>query len=189
MNTMPLKNFMDLVTDAPAHVRGASAKLGGTTVHYFNIGLRGPGDAGREFHGIYFPEREYIFYRVASYSAVHADAAPLGCRSYYVEMSGVDTAGLLQRPEELKTRVLADPQPAHVLSARGEVLFMELFHIPHPYVISDSNCEPCRKTVLDYLNENGIQSAGRWGCWNYGGMEDALIEGSDVAAKFISAEG
>jgi protoporphyrinogen oxidase len=182
VNTMPLKNFMDIVTDAPASVRTAAAKLRATTVQYFDIGVRGPGDIASQHHWIYFPEPEYVFYRVGSYSAVHAESAPPGCRSYYVEMSGGDAVELLKRPEDLRSRVLADLKRARVLSAQDEVLFMELCSIPHAYVIYDENYEPCRKKILDYLQEHGIQSVGRWGGWNYGGMEDALWEGQNAAA-------
>jgi protoporphyrinogen oxidase len=181
VNTMPLKDFVDLVADAPAEVRAAAARLRATTVHYYDLGVRGPGDAGSRHHWIYFPEPDYVFYRVGSYSAVHADAAPPGCRSYYVEMSGGDAVELRSRPDALRARVLADLKRARVLAEADEVLFMELCHIPHAYVIYDEQYDRSRKTVLDYLSEHDIQSAGRWGGWNYGGMEDALLEGRAAA--------
>ncbi len=183
VNTMPLKNFLGIVTDVPAEIRGATAKLRATTVHYFDIGVRGPGAAASDYHWIYFPEPEFVFYRVGSYSAVHASSAPAGCRSYYVEMSGGDAVELLQQPEQLKARVLTDLRRARVLSEQHEVLFMELCSIPHAYVIYDPNYEPCRKQILDYLAQNATQSGGRWGGWNYGGMEDALLEGREAATQ------
>lgn len=181
VNTMPLKNFVGIVTDAPAEIRAAAAKLRATTVHYFDVGVRGPGDLASGYHWIYFPEPEFVFYRVGSYSAVHASSAPAGCRSYYVELSGGEAVELLKQPEQLKPRILADLKRARVLSDSDEVLFMELAHIPHAYVIYDPNYEPCRKQILDYLTQNGAQSGGRWGGWNYGGMEDALLEGKAAA--------
>jgi protoporphyrinogen oxidase len=186
LNTMPLKNFMGIVADAPAEIRAATAKLRATTVHYFDIGVRGEGDAASDYHWIYFPEPEFVFYRVGSYSAVHASSAPAGCRSYYVEMSGGDAPELLAQPEQLKARVLADLKRARVLSEKDEVLFMELCQIPHAYVIYDPHYEPCRKQILDYLAQNATQSGGRWGGWNYGGMEDALLEGRQAATSLRS---
>jgi len=183
VNTMPLKNFLGIITDAPVEIRDAAAKLRATTVHYFDIGVRGPGEAASEYHWIYFPEPGFVFYRVGSYSAVHAASAPAGCRSYYVELSGGDAPGLLPHPEQLKARVLADLKRARVLSDSDEVLFMELCQIPHAYVIYDPNYEPCRKRILDYLAQHATQSGGRWGGWNYGGMEDALLEGKAAATK------
>jgi UDP-galactopyranose mutase len=185
VNTMALPRFIAMIADAPAAVRAAAAKLRAATVHYFDVGVRGPGDMASQYHWIYFPEPEFVFYRAGSYSAVHADAAPAGCRSYYVEMSGGADAWLAQ-PEKLRQRVLADLKKARVLSERDEILFMELCEIPYAYVIFDQNYEPCRQLILDYLAEHGAQSCGRWGGWNYGGMEDALLEGK-AAAQSIQA--
>ena len=181
VNTMPLKNLVGIIQDAPAAIRVAAAKLRASTVHYYDIGVRGTGDIASNYHWIYFPEPEFVFYRAGSYSAVHASAVPKGCRSYYVELSGGDAIELLKQPGSLRQRVLADLKLARVLSDEDEILFMELCEIPHAYVIFDQNYEPCRKQILDYLAANGAFSGGRWGGWNYGGMEDALLEGEAVA--------
>ena len=180
VNTMALPRFIATLADVPEEIRAATAKLRAATVHYFDIGVRGQGEADSRHHWIYFPEPEFIFYRVGSYSAVHAAAAPAGCRSYYVEMSG-GVEDWLKRPEALKQRVLADMKKAHVLSASDEILFMELCDIPYAYVVFDENYEPCRSRILDWLAHQGVTSGGRWGGWNYGGMEDALLEGQAAA--------
>jgi protoporphyrinogen oxidase len=184
VNTMALPRFIGMLADVPEEIRAATARLRATTVHYFDLGVRGPGDLASAHSWIYFPEPEFIFYRVGSYSAVHADAAPPGCRSYYVEMSG-GVADWLKRPEELKQRVLADLQRARVLSARDEILFMELCDIPYAYVVFDEHYEPCRKLILDWLAQQGVTSGGRWGGWNYGGMEDAMLEGKAAAENIL----
>lgn len=182
VNTMPLTRFISILEDAPAEIRAAAARLRATTVHYFDIGVRGPGDVASAYHWIYFPEPEFIFYRAGSYSAVHASSAPAGCRSYYVEMSG-GAAELLKQPELLKQRVLSDLKRARVLSEQDEILFMELCDIPHAYVIFDQNYEPARQQILEYLAAHGASSGGRWGGWNYGGMEDALLDGKAAAEQ------
>ena len=187
VNTMPLKNFVGILEDAPAEIRAAAAKLRATTVHYYDIGVRGKGDSASNYHWIYFPEPEFVFYRAGSYSAVHAPSAPAGCRSYYVELSGGDAIGLLKQPEPLRKRVIADLKRARVLSEADEILFMELCDIPHAYVIFDPNYEPCRNQILDYLAANGAASGGRWGGWNYGGMEDALLDGQ-AAADWVRSQ-
>ena len=83
-----LTRLVAMLDGVPAEIQKAASTLRATTVHYFDIGVRGPGDIASQYHWIYFPEPEFVFYRAGSYSAVHADAAPAGCRSYYVEMSG-----------------------------------------------------------------------------------------------------
>jgi protoporphyrinogen oxidase len=185
LNTMPLVSFLRLCGELPAEIQAAAAQLRATTVHYFDLGVRGPGAPASAHHWIYFPEPEFIFYRAGSYSAVHRGAAPEGCRSYYVEMSG-GVADWLARPGELRQRVLADLRRAKVLAPEDEVIFMELRTIPHAYVIFDRHYDVARQTVLGFLAAQGVLTHGRWGGWNYGGMEDALLEGRAAAAHFAS---
>ena len=180
LNTAPLPRFLALVSDASPELRAAAQQLRATTVHYFDVGVRGPGDIASQHHWIYFPEPQFIFYRTGSYSAVHPAAAPPGCRSYYVEMSG-GAQEWLKDPERLKQRVVADLRKARVLSERDEVLFMELCEIPYAYVIFDQNYERCRQVIFNALAEQGVLTAGRWGGWGYGGMEDALLDGKAAA--------
>ncbi len=184
LNSAPLPRLLGLLNDLPQEIRVAAQQLRATTVHYFDIGVRGPGDVASQFHWVYFPEPEYIFYRAGSYSAVHADAAPPGYRSYYVEMSGGVT-DLLKQPEELKRRVLADLRKARILSERDEVLFMELSEIPFAYVIFDKNYESCREVIFEFLSSRNILTGGRWGGWGYGGMEDALLDGKAAAEQIL----
>jgi protoporphyrinogen oxidase len=182
LNTAPLPQFLALLADVPEGIRDAARRLRATTVHYFDMGVRGPGAIDSHHHWIYFPEPEYVFYRTGSYSAVHPGTAPPGCRSYYVEMSG-GADDLLKEPEQLKRRVVQDLQRARILSERDEILFMDLCEIPFAYVIFDHNYERCRQTILDYLAGLGIRSRGRGGGWGYGGMEDALLDGKAAAEE------
>jgi protoporphyrinogen oxidase len=183
LNTMPLVRLLQAVDKhLPPSVRNAAARLRSTTVWYFDVGVRGKGGPRSSYHWVYFPEPDYIFYRAGSYSAVHANCAPPGCRSYYVEMSG-GLGDLLSRPEELKRRVLEGMRKAELLVPEDEVLFMELSSIPHAYVIFDSHYESARAEVVDWLETQNILTHGRWGGWNYGGMEDALLEGRSAALQ------
>ncbi len=186
VNTVPLPQFIALLAEVPDEIRDATARLRATTVYYFDLGVRGRGGNASYHHWIYFPEPEFIFYRVGSYSAVHSAAAPPGCRSYYVEMSG-GAAELLKQPDQLKQRVLADLKRAGVLSDSDTILFMELCDIPFAYVVFDQNYERCRGLILDYLSRHGVFSGGRWGGWGYGGMEDAMLDGKAAAAQIMNA--
>ena len=180
VNTMPLVNLLQILSSTPECVTESAKKLRATTVYYFDIGVKGPGAGGSDFHWVYFPEKDFVFYRVGSYSAVHPDLAPEGCRSYYVEISG-GYEEYREDTEALKKRVIQDLIKGGTLSSMDEVLFMDLCTIPHAYVVFDSNYEDSRATILDELLKYNVQSCGRWGGWNYGGMEDAMIEGRNAA--------
>ncbi len=186
VNTMPLVDFLKLCTDLPEIVTENAAKLRSSTVHYFDVGVRGPGAEGSESHWVYFPEPEFVFYRVGSYSAVHKELAPAGCRSYYVEISGGYDA-FRDRPDDLRKRVREDLIRGRILSENDEILMMDLCTIPHAYVVFDSHYEASRASVLDGLQPFSVTSCGRWGGWNYGGMEDAMLEGIQAAKQINNA--
>lgn len=42
---------------------------------------------------------------------------------------------------------------------------------------------PCRDRVLGFLAGVGIETAGRYGRWEYSSMEDAILAGRDAAAR------
>ncbi|MES2995294.1 MAG: FAD-dependent oxidoreductase [Verrucomicrobiota bacterium] len=186
VNTMPLANLLKLLRKTPPGIAEESAKLRATTVYYFDVGVRGPGAKGSDFHWVYFPEPEFVFYRVGSYSAVHPELAPMGCRSYYVEISG-GYEEYRRDLEGLKQRVVRDLIRGGTLSADDEILFMDLCEIPYAYVVFDSCYEASRAIILEELAKHGVQSCGRWGGWNYGGMEDALLEGRAAAIRINDA--
>ena len=52
---------------------------------------------------------------------------------------------------------------------------------PVAYVLFDHAYAAARATVLDYLSAQGIQTAGRYGSWEYSSMEDALLSGREAA--------
>lgn len=186
LNTIPLIAFIRMIGELPEVVAAAADKLRAITVYYYNIGVKGPGAEASGHHWTYFPEPDYIFYRTGSYSAAHPELAPEGCRSYYVEMSG-GIAELRKDPEALRSRVLKDLQRARILSPEDEILFMELREMPWAYVIFDKNYVDVRQTLLNFLTQSGVQSCGRWGGWNYGGMEDAMLEGRQAAQNILAA--
>ena len=39
------------------------------------------------------------------------------------------------------------------------------------------------KTIMDFLQSEGIESIGRYGDWNYSSMEDALIDGRNAGSN------
>jgi len=57
--------------------------------------------------------------------------------------------------------------------------------IPVAYVIHDRERLQLLPTILDQLQEWGIHCAGRYGSWGYGTMEDAIIQGREVASRLL----
>jgi protoporphyrinogen oxidase len=176
--------LMDLVAllgcggaGVPEDVRAAAGRLRATTVTYVRVGARGPNR--QPWHWVYLPEPEFQSYRIGSPSAVHAPLAPEGTSSFYVEYShhGDRSRGACE------AAAVEDLIAAQMIHRREDLLFAEAVEIPHAYVLYDDAYGPAKKTVVDFLEAVGIQTAGRYGQWQYSSMEDALLAGRASAAR------
>lgn len=172
--TAPLPAAVRMLSDAPAAVREAAAKLRAVSVTVVELGADEVG--GQRFHWAYYPEARFPFYRVGSPSEVNPRLAPPGCRSFAVEFAHrgpADHALLIRQAlDGLAACGLLDPARVRLARART---------IPVAYVLFDHAHAAARATVLDHLSAHGIQVAGRYGRWEYSSMEDALLSGREAA--------
>jgi hypothetical protein len=53
-------------------------------------------------------------------------------------------------------------------------------------VVFDDHYYAATSAIFAFLEEHGIHSCGRYGRWTYNSMEDALIDGRQVAATIDS---
>jgi protoporphyrinogen oxidase len=182
INTIPLPELVRLCRDAPEAVRSAAGRLKATVVTYVNVGARGTEPA---HHWVYFPEPEFPFYRAGSASAVYPALAPPGHRSFYVEFSHRGELPHARAEEQAIEGLLR----CGLLRSREEVLFAFARQIQGAYVLYDREYDAAKATVMDFLREAEIETCGRYGNWEYGGMEDALLGGKAAAARLREREG
>src|SRR5690606_20361246 len=74
---------------------------------------------------------------------------------------------------------------AGILSRRDVVLARRRT-IPTAYVLFDHAFARARRTVVEHCEREGIVLAGRYGQWEYSGMEDALVAGEAAADRVAS---
>jgi protoporphyrinogen oxidase len=160
---------------APAEVVAAARRLNATTVTHVSVGARGPNR--QPWHWIYLPEPELKSYRIGSPSAVYPALAPQDCCSFYVEYSH---RGELSK-KECEEFAIADLLRSQMIHRADDVLFARASEIPHAYVLYDEQYGPAKAQILDFLEHAGIQTAGRYGQWEYSSMEDAIIAGRRCA--------
>lgn len=179
--TAPLPVLCGLLVAPPVRVARAAQKLRWTSVTYLNLGLkrRPPQD----YHWVYVPERRWPAYRVGVFSNAVPAAAPPRGGSLYVELASrgsEDTDTLLRQCLPLLVA-------AGALRSPEDLRFGELRTIEHAYVIFDEAYAEARTTLLDFFESADIYPRGRYGSWTYGSMEDALVEGREVA-KLIRSQ-
>jgi protoporphyrinogen oxidase len=177
VSTVPLTTLLALCEPVPGPVREAAAKLRATNLHYLDLALERP--PRTDFHWAYVPEAKYPFYRVGCYSHFSPALAPPGTGSLYVELAERGEPDLA----ELLPRVTAALTEMGVLDGADHVRFARARRIDCAFVIFDHAYYAALEVIRPFLAQARILSTGRYGGWQYGSMEDALLQGRAAAAE------
>lgn len=181
VSTMPLKQLVRIMKGAPSHVREAAERLRHNSVINVNFGIANRNVS--EKHWIYFPEKNYRFYRAGFPHNFSPCQVPSGCSSVNVEIS---YSG--QRPMDYKEAIRLAKEDlirADILKTSDKIVVEKCLEIPCAYVIYDKNHSDIVETIQAYLKEEGIYSIGRYGAWEYSSMEDAILHGKKIAQKLL----
>jgi protoporphyrinogen oxidase len=100
VNTTPLPEFLSMARPLPQAVSTAKANLRWVGVRNLNVGVKRARVSDK--HWIYFPEKEFPFYRVGFNSNFSAHVAPRGTSSMYIEVA--------RRPDEQVRRDALEKQ-------------------------------------------------------------------------------
>ncbi|MFZ4856692.1 MAG: protoporphyrinogen/coproporphyrinogen oxidase [Desulfuromonadaceae bacterium] len=177
VSTMPLNKLVEkLDGPVPADVLNAGKQLRHNSVLIVNLGVKG-GDL-TDKHWIYLPEKKFTAYRVGVYSNFTAAMAPADTTSFYVEIGyqqgwNVDKDALVNKAVEEMVEI-------GVIRSLDDILVKDILDLECAYVIYDHNQSESRKIIMDYLNQHDIVSVGRYGNWEYSGMEEAMLQGKDA---------
>jgi protoporphyrinogen oxidase len=192
VSTMPLASVIDACGrggELPSEVLEARSLLRSTTVSHLDVLAKGSNhdregrwDGEGQPHWVYFPERQFPFYRVGSFSAVEPKMTDGDTRNFYVEIAHRGD----RRVEDEVEACLRGLDEAGLIDGVDSVLDVHVEHVPHAYVLQDPNYQKSRQVLLDYLLEHDVLSTGRYGNWEYSAMEDALIHGRQAAAWLAS---
>ena len=176
LSTVPLPTLLDLCDELPPEVRAARQKLRASHLYYLDVALETA--PLTDFHWAYVPEAKYPFYRVGCYTHFSPELAPPGKGSLYVELADRSEPVL----EEVLPVVSAGLVEMGVIERAEDIRFARLRRIDVAYVIFDHAYYDALAVIRPFLERARIVSTGRYGGWQYGSMEDALLEGRAGAA-------
>jgi len=182
ISTIPLPRLLSMAHGLPGWMPDAARKLRHVSVVNLNIGLER--QVHPDKHWIYFPEKEFVFYRVGFPASFTPAAAPPGCSSLYVEIS--------RRPGEpydedlLYEQARAGLQRAGIIHPGERFATRATFFIDPAYVIYDETRRRLLPAIHEALISRGIHSIGRYGGWYYNSMEDSLADGRSLAQEILA---
>ena len=169
ISTMPFSELLD--TAQIEHKDCFSANQ----VLVLNIGF--DGDSPKEqLHWVYYPEDQYIFYRVGFYNNI-LNRQPM---SIYVEI------GYKQEDkidvESAYTQTLADLKRAGVVQNQKPVDWCYMIMNPaYVHISTESQLE--KKRIMDELALKGAYCIGRYGEWTYCSIEDCIVSAYELSKK------
>jgi len=182
ISTISLKKIVKkLKRRVPSTVIQAAENLKHTSLLILNLGVKGK--ALTDKHWVYVPEKKYIAYRVGCYSKFSKSMAPAGATSYYVEISYQRDWSI--QKEEMINRAIQDMHQMRLICREKDIVVKNVQDVECAYVIFDKNYSENRRIVLNYLRENDIFSIGRYGNWEYSGIEEAMAQGKKVIENII----
>ena len=166
-----------IINDLPARVKEAFSKLKYISVFNLNLGINRKNISDK--HWIYFPEDKFCFFRVGFPSNFSDAVAPQGQSSLYAEIS-YSKFKPLNKKQAVK-KICHDLVKSEILKIEDQILSVQVNDIKYAYVIYDFNYHQSLKVINEFLLNQSIYPAGRFGRWKYMSMEDTIVDG-----KYIS---
>lgn len=176
ISTIPLPQLRCLIKRLPRKVSDAFANLKWNSIFNLNLGVEGKILPG--VHWVYFPEKEFCYFRVGFPHNFSSDIVPAGNSSLYIEVSYSENKRI--NKTDIVRRIKEDLKKAGVFTSECKILAEDINDIKYGYPIYDKNYRLSRQQILKFLTGNDIVPCGRFGSWRYMSMEDCILDGKDV---------
>ncbi|HXN05742.1 MAG TPA: FAD-dependent oxidoreductase [Nitrospiria bacterium] len=183
VSSLPLDVFIGKCTDLPNELQESVKRLEYISVYAVNLGVNRPKVSDK--HWIYFPEKEFPFYRLGLPSNLSPSMAPEGMSSLSVEVSALPEEAV--DPVRLADKVKKGLHKSGILSPYDSIIAEDVRKIHHAYVIFNHDYLKTVPVLRHYLSQMGIHSIGRYGSWEHTSIEDALVQGKEIARHLTSS--
>lgn len=179
ISTLPLPVLCSIIKNCPSHVKTTSESLLWTTVDLVSVGFDRPDVP--PYLWFYLYDDDTLAARAYSPSLKSKDNAPVGKSSLQFEIYN------LSSKEKFDSNDLIDNIKRKLMEMNicneSEILFMHHKHLPFGNVVFDLGMEERRKVVLDYLDDCGITSCGRFGAWDYYWSDQSFMSGKAAVER------
>ncbi len=180
ISTIPLPEMARLIKDLPFGARSLFNKLRWNSIFNLNLGVEKQDYSGR--HWIYFPQKEFCFFRAGFFHNISSALVPPNKSSLYIEVSYSKDAPIDK--SNIVYQIKRDLVKADILNEEDKICLQDINDIKYGYPLYDKNYYKAREGILKYLSEKNIIPCGRYGSWRYLSMEGAILDGKDAAALF-----
>ncbi|MBI4657055.1 MAG: FAD-dependent oxidoreductase, partial [Elusimicrobia bacterium] len=180
VNTIPLKDFVLKIENAPDGILMANSKLKVNSVDVLNLGAK---NVKSKIHWTYYPEARFPFYRVGIASNFSKQVSPAGMASFYIETAAPDAKSHSKTGE---IDIIKNFLKCGFVKRMPDITEKLRLKIPNAYVIYNKDRQTALSEIMSYLVKYDIFSIGRYGGWKYSFMEENIMEGKETAEKILN---
>ncbi|MBL7081160.1 MAG: FAD-dependent oxidoreductase [Candidatus Omnitrophica bacterium] len=182
ISTIPLPEMLYLLRKLPRNIAISFKNLRWNSIFNLNLGIEKKLNHCR--HWVYFPEKDFCFFRVGFPSNFSSLLAPADKSSIYVEISY--SGGKPIDKNNIVLRIKEDLKKAGIITPDDQVCLEDTNDIKYAYPIYDHNYRQSREKILKFLIQNNIIPCGRYGSWRYMSMEDVILDGKNIAKGMLN---
>ncbi len=176
VSSAPLPSLVKMSSPVPDSIYKHSKSLRAASVYNLNLGIV---DRNEKKHWVYVPENNFSIYRFGYANNFSSSVAPPGHAAVYTELSF--RMGTRPDLKSLRKHVIDDLKKIGVIGSRGDIVTEHVNLLEGAYAIFDRHRTPAVRAILRFFRRRDIHPIGRWGTWSYGSMEDAILQGIEVA--------
>lgn len=180
VSTMPLDHLLTSLNQ-PRYSRVAD-HLHCNYLLNINIGISRPSIVPH--HWVYYPEKQYPFFRIGLPHLLTPTMAPAHHSSIAIEIA------FRNKPRALRPIVVKTYEHMKKLFGvdKREIVHECILELPHAYVLYDRWRDHNLASILKDLASQHIYSTGRYGGWKYSSMQEAILDGMNTAYQIIKLQ-
>lgn len=184
MNCMPLHELLPVLEGVPRAVHEAAERLMWNSVATVLIGLEG--DAPRPYSWLYLPHPENgRCNRITYLSNYSTENAPPGCISVLAEVTYPGRSDL--RVDDSFVRDVVNSLDANGMLDKRKVCTTASRKLKYAYAVYDLGSEKRIATIMDYFEQIGLSSVGRFARFSYINVDHAIGEAMAFVEKRFPA--
>ena len=184
VSSLPLPELIARIEGAPEEVRQAADLLACTTCVVVNLGV--DRDDISSCHWTYFYDDDYFITRLNFPHMLSPNNVPPGAGGIQAEVYYSAKYRPLDRsPEECIEPVISDLRRCGLLREDDRILHSNAALVPYANIIFDRDRPAALATVLGYLDELGVATAGRYGRWGYHWTDESFLSGEEAAQQIL----
>jgi protoporphyrinogen oxidase len=183
ISTMPLPMLVRAMPDIPGELRAMSETLFATEVDLISIAINKPTTLPRLW--IYIYDRDLLASRAYAPDLKSPHNVPEGCSAVQFEIYASRERPQRASVAEMTENCLMALERMQ-LARRDEVRFTHHKRLPHANVVFDLGMEKRRDQVKQWLQQQGIGLAGRFGEWAYLWSNQSMMSGIEAVEQMLT---